>query len=476
MGGGAAQAEQVLHQQGKQVRDGQGWFALILLLFIELSSGRCASNLPCIGSCARIVATRKRWNRCVRSSTPNPSAIVRAGESFNQKCDTKQSIVFLRSLGILELIPDMVSCQKACTRRRRTVFLLSKFQLVSEKEVFPRLVVRLGEEWRVDSRIRQPIETTVVANRLFVFVMPEQDEDAVAEIYREGGKVFLDAYRPRDKTSSNVKLEMELKVHNSPDEVCPLCIEDPDKIDGRPTGGESLQQRLVATGTARPGVKRRRRENVANSISNSESPPQNNLASPPSSLLSPEQHLFHEIDGLEVDGAGQGVGGGWDLEDLHSLGMPDVLRGVVGREAPGAASPDYLSLEATSDNFLAAQPMLQPLTTAQKSLPCSPYKMQRGIETNEYSYSAASIPDSEDPPGHSYMAESASLASSDLVDISPLESTAATNVESASLLSWPVPEAAEMEEEEEMQCDGVSLSSSSSSSIQRLKLAKTRTR
>ena len=74
------------------------------------------------------------------------------------------------------------------------------------------------------------------------------------------------------------------------------------------------------------------------------------------------------------------------------------------------------------------------------------------------------------------MAESASLASSDLVDISPLESTAATNVESASLLSWPVPEAAVMEEEEEMQCDGVSLSSSSSSSIQRLKLTKTRTR
>ena len=88
MGGGAAQAEQVLHQQGKQVRDGQGRFALILL--IELSSGRCAYNLPCIGSCARIVATKKRWNRCARSSTPNPSAIVRAGESFNKRCDTKQ--------------------------------------------------------------------------------------------------------------------------------------------------------------------------------------------------------------------------------------------------------------------------------------------------------------------------------------------------------------------------------------------------
>ena len=70
-----------------------------------------------------------------------------------------------RSLGILELIPDMVSCQKTCTRRRRTVFLLSKFPLVSEKEVFPRLVVRQGEEWRVDQRIRQPIDSSIVANR-----------------------------------------------------------------------------------------------------------------------------------------------------------------------------------------------------------------------------------------------------------------------------------------------------------------------
>ena len=191
-----------------------------------------------------------------------------------------------RSLGILELIPDMVSCQKACTRRRRTVFLLSKFQLVSEKEVFPRLVVRRGEEWRVDPRIRQPIETTVVANRLFVFVMPEQEEEAIADIYREGGKIFLDAYRPRDKTSSNVKLEMELKVHNGPGEVCSLCVEDPDKISGRPVGDESLQQRLVATGTARPGVKRRRRENVNNSISIGESPQREHTSSPSSSRSS----------------------------------------------------------------------------------------------------------------------------------------------------------------------------------------------
>merc|ERR550519_1905941 len=391
-----------------------------------------------------------------------------------------------RSLGILELIPDMISCQKACTRRRRTVFLLSKFQLVSEKEVFPRLVVRRGEEWRVDPRIRQPIETTVVANRLFVFVMPEQEEEAVAEVYREGGKVFLDAYRPRDKTSSNVKLEMELKVHNGPGEVCSLCVEDPDKISGRPAGDESLQQRLVATGTARPGVKRRRRENVNNSISTSESPQPDHTSSPPSSHLSPEQQLFHEIDGLEVDGPGPGVGGGWDLEDLHSLGMPDVLRGVVGREAPGATSPDYLSQGAPADNYLCAPSVLEPMVGAenlaagfavQRIPPASPYRAQRSNEPDEYLY-PASLVDSEEPPGCSYMAESASLASSDLVDISPLDS-AAGNVESASLLSWPTPGELEEEEEEraeEMHCDGLSLSSSSSSSIQRVTLTKKRMR
>ena len=374
----------------------------------------------------------------------------------------------------------MVSCQKTCTRRRRTVFLLSKFPLVSEKEVFPRLVVRRGDELRVDPRIRQPIETTVVANRLFVFVMPEQDEEAVAEMYSEGGKVFLDAYRPRDKTSSNVKLEMELKVHNGPDEVCSLCIEDPDKIGGRPAGDESLQQKLVATGTARPGVKRRRRENMNSSISNTESPQRDHTFSPPSSLLSPE-HLFHEIDGLEVDGAGPGVGGGWDLEDLHSLGMPDVLRGVVGREAPGAPSPDYLLTGPPAD--LCAPAMVETMVGAENSsvqrlLPASPHRAQSSNDQNEYLY-AASLVDSEEPTGYSYMAESASLASSDLVDISPLDS-AAGNVESASLLSWPTPGGIEEEEEmldhrpEEMFCDRLSLSSSSSSS--RVPLARRRMR
>ena len=59
-------------------------------------------------------------------------------------------------------------------------------------------------------------------------------------------------------------------------------------------------------------------------------------SSPASSLLSPE-HLYHEIDGLDVpNNAGAA---GWDLEDINALGMPDVLRGVVGRQAP---SPEYM--------------------------------------------------------------------------------------------------------------------------------------
>ena len=59
-------------------------------------------------------------------------------------------------------------------------------------------------------------------------------------------------------------------------------------------------------------------------------------SSPASSLLSPE-HLYHEIDALDVP---NNVGAaGWDLEDINALGMPDVLRGVVGRQAP---SPEYM--------------------------------------------------------------------------------------------------------------------------------------
>ena len=37
-------------------------------------------------------------------------------------------------------------------------------------------------------------------------------QDAIREIYLAGGKIFLEAYRPKDRQSSNVKLEFEFKV------------------------------------------------------------------------------------------------------------------------------------------------------------------------------------------------------------------------------------------------------------------------
>jgi hypothetical protein len=335
-----------------------------------------------------------------------------------------------RTLGILELIPDMVSSQKSCCRRPRTVFLLSKFPLpggpVPEREAAPRLVVRRPEEgWGLDPRLRQPTEVTVVAGRLFVFVVPEQEEAAVAEIYREGGRVFLEAWRPRDKTASNVKIEFELKVHAGPEEACSLCIEDPDRLyPGRPVAEGSLHQRLAATGTARPGVKRRRREDVGDDAGGTS--PQQGIAaavSPAGSL--PPEHLFHEIEDFDV-------GPAWGPP---GAGMPDVLVGVVGRESPD-------------------------------SLACSA--------------SPGPVPEQ---PGCNYRAESASLASSDLVDLSPahrwaasllapndLALTSSGLVESASLLSWTAMERGEEGSGQEE--EGLDLSPS----LHRVRLARSRAR
>ena len=36
---------------------------------------------------------------------------------------------FVRNLGILDLLPDVISAQKACCQYSRTIFLPSKFRL-----------------------------------------------------------------------------------------------------------------------------------------------------------------------------------------------------------------------------------------------------------------------------------------------------------------------------------------------------------
>ena len=46
---------------------------------------RCASSLLCTGSFVRIAGTRRRWNQCAPSSTPNPSATARVGEELTKR-------------------------------------------------------------------------------------------------------------------------------------------------------------------------------------------------------------------------------------------------------------------------------------------------------------------------------------------------------------------------------------------------------
>ena len=230
----------------------------------------------------------------------------------------------------------------------------------------------------------------VVASKLFVLVVPEQEEEDIAAIYLEGGRVHLEAWRPRDKTSSNVKIEFEIKTHPGPESVCSLCYEDPDRL-GTKGEGAGVLERLSARGEARPGVKRRRRE----------------------APISPSS-LYDDIDGLELEQQGAGEWQEEELQELLSpwptahaplqdqelllapLGMPDVLSGVVGR----GASPE---------------------SEGQQEMQAVWSHMEQ---------------EQEEPPVSCYLAESASLASSDLVDLSPLHVSPGL-VESASLLSWP---------------------------------------
>merc|ERR1719509_588289 len=81
----------------------------------------------------------------------------------------------------------------------------------------------------------------------------------------------------------------------------------------------------------------------------------------------------------------------------------------------------------------------------------------------------------DEPPGCSYMAESASLASSDLVDISPIDSN--DMVESASIMSWPnVKKEEDSEEEQTLSLDEKESVSSSYSALHRIKMARSRQR
>ena len=170
-----------------------------------------------------------------------------------------------------------------------------------------------------------------------MFKTPVQDEELIRQIYLAGGKIFIEAYRPKDKQSSSVKFEFEFKVHNnlgnSSIEWCSFCLENPDKLGQ--TMEESLKQRLSTSGVAKPGTKRRKRDTMSSEGRNT------SIGSPNSSLLSPnsvsggspysfvsedQQKLMEDIS--EFAPAGNDLDD-IDIDDLLRQEIPDVLRGVM---------------------------------------------------------------------------------------------------------------------------------------------------
>merc|ERR1719319_149463 len=101
---------------------------------------------------------------------------------------------------------------------------------------------------------------------------------------------------------------------------------------------------------------------------------------------------------------------------------------------------EHLDVDYSSASFASGGPMMASRSTMMRSTQGSRYK-----ESVDFQLKNGGIED--EPPGCSYMAESASLASSDLVDISPIDSN--DMVESASIMSLPNVKKEEDSEEEQ---------------------------
>ena len=79
--------------------------------------------------------------------------------------------------------------------------------------MYPRFVVQFhSDNFTLDERVKQPSEVKIFASQLFIFKTPVQNEDNIRDIYLSGGKIFLEAFRPKDRASSLVKHEFEFKA------------------------------------------------------------------------------------------------------------------------------------------------------------------------------------------------------------------------------------------------------------------------
>ena len=172
---------------------------------------------------------------------------------------------------------------------------------------------------------------------MFIFKTPVQNEDHIRDIYLSGGKIFLEAFRPKDRAASLVKHEFEFKVHNgswrnSNIEWCSFCLENPDKIGQNME--ESLKHRLQTAGIAKPGTKRRKREDgvlLGSPEHNGLEMSNGNILSDGNIQVLNEPQLFNEhFENIDID-------------DLLRQDIPDVLQGVIGESL---MSVDSMSVEA----------------------------------------------------------------------------------------------------------------------------------
>lgn len=224
----------------------------------------------------------------------------------------------------------------------------------SEKDAYPRFVVQYGNDISVtDERIKQPSDVKIFASQMFIFKTPTQDEvdlfhdlvqidflslfsqEAIGDIYARGGRIFLEAYRPKDKQSSAVKHEFKFQVHsrwgNSNIDWCSFCLENPDRLGQ--SMEESLKHRLQTAGVAKRGTKRRKKD-TASVMS---SPDINHDVE----MLNGDSPLYNDLENyvdpsVDVNNL--------DIDEFLRQDIPDVLQDALSPGSDMTPSPDHQDL------------------------------------------------------------------------------------------------------------------------------------
>jgi len=202
---------------------------------------------------------------------------------------------------------------------------------------------------------------------------------------------------------------------------CSFCLENPDKIGQ--TMEESLKQRLSASGVAKPGQKRRKKDTMSSDGRNPAWSPDGSLLSPnsapvdsPSSFVSEDQQqLMEDINDFIATGNDLND---FDIDVLLQHEIPDVLQGVMHVEGVPMSHESETEAEVRPSLNLSSAPL--------RSLQLSP-------SPDHISFARCLSPSS--PPGASAPSFS-TLVRTDISASCESDLCAIDNVENASALSW----------------------------------------